>query len=120
VIGVEPQGAAAVSAALAAGHVVTLPSVSTIADGLAAPMTSDLALAHVRALVDSVVKVTDAEIVEALRMLLQRAKLLAEPAGAAGLAALLSGTVRMPPDARVAVVVSGGNIDLHRLKELLP
>jgi threonine dehydratase len=120
VIGVEPEGAATLGAALEAGHVVTLPSVATVADGLAAPMTSDLALAHARALVDSVVTVTDAEIVEALRMLLQRAKLLAEPAGAAGLAALLSGTVRLPPDARIAVVVSGGNIDLQRLKELLP
>jgi threonine dehydratase len=120
VIGVEPEGAAGLTAALAAGRVVVLEGVSTIADGLAAPMTSELALAHARTLVDDVVTIPDGVIAEAVRVLLERAKLLAEPAGAAGVAALLSGAVRLPPGARVAVVVSGGNLDLHRLKELLP
>ncbi len=120
VIGVEPEGAAGLSAALEAGRVVTLPSVSTIADGLAAPMTSELALAHAQQFVDQVVTVTEAAIADALLVLLERARLVVEPAGAAGLAALLSGVVRTAPDTITAVLLSGGNIDLHKLKELLP
>lgn len=119
VIGVEPEGAPTLRRALDAGRVVTLDAVSTIADGLAAPMSSELVLAHVRAFVDEVVTVPDAAIGEAVRLLAERAKLVSEPAGAAGLAALLSGAVRVPARARVAVIVSGGNIDLHRLEELL-
>lgn len=120
IIGVEPVGAAGLSLALEAGRVVMLEGVSTIADGLAAPMTSELALAHARAHVDDVVLVSDDAIAEAVRALLERTKLLSEPAGAAGLAALLAGAVSVPRNARVAVIVSGGNVDLHRLKELLP
>lgn len=120
VIGVEPEGAAGLTAGLDAGRVVTLSTVATIADGLAAPMSSELALAHARAFVDDVVTVSDDVIAEAMRALLERAKLLAEPAGAAGLAALFAGAVTLPRNTRVAVIVSGGNVDLQRLKELLP
>lgn len=120
VIGVEPEGAPALRAALDAGHVVTLDGVNTIADGLAAPMTSELALSIARESVDDVVTIPDDAIAGAVRALLERAKLLAEPAGAAGLAALLCGAVTVPRNATVAVIVSGGNVDLHRLKELLP
>ena len=63
--------------------------------------------------------VDDREIVDAMRTLMQRIKILPEPAGAAALAALLCGRVPIPPGATVAVVVSGGNVDLARLKELL-
>jgi threonine ammonia-lyase medium form len=119
VIGVEPVGAAAVSAALAAGAPVRLERVASIADGLGAPATTAHVIEHVNALVDDVVLVDDAMIAAALRLLLERCKLLVEPAGAAGLAALLAGAITVRRGARVAVILSGGNIDLERLRELL-
>ena len=75
--------------------------------------------ALVAAFARGVATVTDAEIVEALRLLLERTKLLAEPAGAAGLAALLQGRIPLDGGAPVAVVVSGGNVDLTLLGRLL-
>ena len=81
----------------------------TMADGIRVKGTSDLTAAHIHAYVDEVVKVDEEAISQALVMLLERAKQVAEPAGAAALAAVLSGLV--PGDGPVGVVVSGGNID---------
>jgi threonine dehydratase len=117
VIGVEPQGAQTVTAALAAGEPVTI-SGATIADGLAAPFTGKLNLAAVQQYVDEVILVSDEEIRAGMRMLLERAKALAEPAGAAGLAALLAGKIPVAGKT-VVVVISGGNVDVARLPELL-
>ena len=117
VIGVEPEGAQTVTAALAAGEPVNV-SGSTIADGLAAPFTGKLNLEAVQKYVDEIVLVTDDEIRAGMRLLLERAKALAEPAGAAGLAALLAGKVPVAGK-RVVVVISGGNVDVARLPELL-
>jgi threonine dehydratase len=117
VIGVEPQGAQTVTAALAAGKPVTV-SGATIADGLAAPFTGALNLAAIQRYVDEVVLVSDDEIRAGMRMLLERAKALAEPAGAAGLAALLAGKVAVAGK-KVIVIVSGGNVDVAKLPELL-
>jgi len=111
VIGVEPEGAATLWTALRAHAPVRLDSVNTIADGLTAPIAGVLTLAAVERFVDEVVLVSDAEIAAATRAVLQYAKLLVEPAGAAGVAALLSGRVTFPAGARVAVVLSGGNVD---------
>jgi threonine dehydratase len=119
IYGVEPQGAATMGAALAAGEVVRLERLDTIADGLAPPFVGALNLEIVRDLVDEVVTVSDAEIVVAMRLLLERVKLLVEPAGAAGLAALLAGRLPIEPGCRVAIVLSGGNVDLRRLPEML-
>jgi threonine dehydratase len=119
VIGVEPAGAACVRAGLDAGRVTRLDHIATIADGLAPPMTGEHVLEHVRAFVDDVITVEDCDIVEAMRLLMTRAKLVVEPSGAAGLAALVAGTVSLHADARVVVVASGGNIDLHQFKEIL-
>jgi threonine ammonia-lyase medium form len=119
VIGVEPVGSDALTRGLAAGQPVRLERVASIADGLGAPATGPNALAHTRAFVDEIVLVEDRAIVEAVRFLLERCKLLTEPAGAAGVAALLSGAVTPPVDSRVAVVLSGGNFDLDRLREML-
>jgi threonine dehydratase len=119
VVGVEPEGAAGLSAALAAGHVVRLENILTIADGLAPPMTGEAVLRQVRGLVDAVVTVSDAAIVRAVHLLMTRAKLVVEPSGAAGLAALMEGVAGAGAGDRVAVVVSGGNMDLGRLKEIL-
>jgi threonine dehydratase len=119
IIGVEPEGAATMSMALAAGEVVRLDRIVTIADGLAPPSAGEATLAHVTAFVDEVVTVTDPEIVRAMALIMTRTKLFVEPSGAAGLAALLSSRVQTSPDQRVVVVASGGNIDMERLKELI-
>ncbi|HLW48275.1 MAG TPA: threonine/serine dehydratase [bacterium] len=120
VIGVEPRGAATLTEALRAGRPVRLASVTTIADGLTAPIAGAHTLAHVRAFVDEIVLVSEDELAEGVRAVLQYAKLLAEPAGAAGVAALLAGRVApLAADARVAVVLSGGNVDLARLRQVL-
>ena len=119
VIGVEPEGAANLRAALDAGHVVRLERIDTIADGLAPPMTGAHVLEHVRAAVDDVVTVTDASILEAMKLLMTRMKLFVEPSGAAALAALLSHRIADCSGRRVAIVASGGNLDLDRLKGML-
>lgn len=119
IIGVEPVGAPAVLRGLEAGRPVRLERVDTIADGLGAPATGDLVLEHVRALVDDVVLVDDGEISAALREILASCKLLVEPAGAAAVAALLAGRVQLAPGARAGAILTGGNIDLQRLRELL-
>jgi len=119
VYGVEPQGAAAMRASLDAGRAVRLQTVDTIADGLAAPMAGELTYDAVRQYVDDVVLVTDEEIAAGVRALLSRTKLLAEPAGAAGVAAILAHKLPLRSGERVVAIVSGGNVDLARLKELL-
>jgi threonine dehydratase len=72
----------------------------------------------VRALVDEVVVIPDAEIVAGMRFLLERTKLLAEPAGAAAVGAILAGRVRLA-DGPLVAMVSGGNVSVDRLKTLL-
>jgi threonine dehydratase len=119
IFGVEPQGAAAMRVSLDAGRPMRLESVNTIADGLAAPMAGTLNYELVRRYVDDVVLVSDEEIAAAVRALLSRAKLLAEPAGAAGVAAVLSRKLPLRHGERVVAVVSGGNVDLGRLREML-
>lgn len=105
VVGVEPAGAAKMTAALRAGAPVTLPSTASIADGLMPVRAGDLTFAHVQALVDGMVTVTDEAIAEAVRWMFREARLVAEPSGAAGVAAALGA-------GRAAVaVVSGGNVD---------
>jgi threonine dehydratase len=120
VFGVEPEGAATMTLALAAGSVVRLDDLNTIADGLAPPFVGELNLAIVEHLVESVVRVTDVEIRYAMALLLERMKLLVEPAGAAALAALMNGKIPVERGTRVAVILSGGNVDVQRLAELLP
>jgi threonine dehydratase len=105
--------------ALQAGHPVTLDTIQTMADGLGAPFTGDLNLAIVRELVDDVVIVTEDEIVTALKLMLDRTKLLVEGAAAAGVAALLTGKAGIGTGAVTAAVLTGGNIDLGRLKSIL-
>ena len=112
VYGVEPQGAPGLRRALDAGEVVRLERVETIAGGLAPPFAGALALEHARALVDDVVLVSDDEILGALRLVLERAKLLVEPSGAAGVAALLAGKIPVAAGETVVVVLSGGNTSL--------
>jgi threonine dehydratase len=116
--GVEPRGAAALRRSLDEGFAVRLDRVDTIADGLGAPMAGELTYPLIREHVEDVVLVSDAEIARAVELLLSRVKQLVEPGGAAGVAALLAG--RIPDgDGPVAVVLSGGNLDLARLPAIL-
>ncbi len=119
VVGVEPEGAPGMTLSLRDSKPAHLDTVNTIADGLAAPFIGDRNFAHVQAYVDEVVLISDDVIAEGLRLLMERAKLQVEPSGAAAFAALLSGAVSVPAGARVMCIVSGGNIDRSRLKELL-
>ncbi len=109
IVGVEPAGASNMSRALEAGRPVELDSISTIADGLAARQAGEMCLAHVAKFVDEVVAVTDEQIAEALVFVLERAKLVVEPSGAAGVAAVLTGVAKI--EFPVVVHLSGGNID---------
>jgi threonine dehydratase len=117
-IGVEPAGAAKMTAALAAGHPVSLEKTASVADGLVALRAGDLTFAHVRAFVDRVVTVTDDQIVEAVGWLARSAKMVVEPSGAVCVAALrakLLDDVEGP----VVAVLSGGNIAPELLAKLL-
>lgn len=119
VYGVEPTGAAAMRASLDAGHPVHLDAVSSIADGLAPPMAGDITYEYVSRYAADVVLVTDDEIRAAMPWIYGRAKLVAEPSGAAGVAALLAGKIPLRPDDRVVALLSGGNVELDRLTDLL-
>jgi threonine dehydratase len=109
IIGVEPSGADAMSRSLRAGSIVTLDRVSTIADGLAASAPGKLTFELARRYVDDVIVVEETEMLRAIRLLFEWEHLLAEPAGAAALAALLYHH-RPTPNERVVVILSGGNV----------
>jgi threonine dehydratase len=109
IIGVEPEGAANMSRALEAGKVVELEKPSSIADGLMTNRAGELTFEHVKNLVDQMTTVTDDEIAEGLLLIAERAKLVVEPAGAAGVAAVLSGNADLEFPA--VILLSGGNID---------
>jgi threonine dehydratase len=119
VFGVEPTGADAMSQSLAKGEPVRLAKIDTIADGLAPPFAGVHTLAHVRAFVSEVVTIDDSEILDAMRVLMKRARILPEPAAAAATAALLDGRFMIRPGEHVVVVVSGGNADPALLRTLL-
>jgi threonine dehydratase len=109
VIGVQANEAAAYPGSLAAGRPVPIGRLSTIADGIAVGCPGEVTFAHVSTLVDAIVTVTDEDLSRALLMLLERGKLVVEPAGAAGVAALLAGAIAVPTPA--VAVLTGGNID---------
>jgi len=119
VVGVEPEGADAMSRSLERGAPVHLDKVDTIADGLAAPFAGEHTLRHVQRFADEIIRLTDREIADAVLVLIQRCKLGAEPSGAASLAALLSGKVSPAAGSTVVCVISGGNIEPNVLKRLL-
>lgn len=111
VIGVEPAWAPGMTTALAAGQPVALERAQSVADGLAAPFAGHHTLACVQSWVDSIVLVEEADLIAAVGVLALDAKLAAEAAGAAALAALLAGRIEIEPDSHVALVISGGNAD---------
>jgi len=117
VIAVEPVGAAKLTRARAAGAPVRLESTGGMADGLLATQIGTIPFAHHAAYIDEVVTIEDAELAPAMRYLLDRLKIVAEPSGAITLAALQCGRVK-PRGATVAVL-SGGNIEFDGLQEVL-
>jgi threonine dehydratase len=112
VVGVETAGADAMAQALAAGHPVELPAITSIARTLGAPVVSDFTLALVRELVSEVVVVDDGAAVAALTFLLERTKYLAEPAAACCLAAAEQHRGRFRPGDQVVLLLCGGNVSL--------
>jgi len=121
VFGVQPVGAAAMYASLKKGEIVELDTVETIAEGLALKRSGERTFQIIREWVEEIVLVTDDEIKAAVVLLLERAKLLVEPSGAASLAAIVNSKIpNLEPDTKVAAVLSGGNIDLPVLKQFLP
>jgi len=106
VIGVEPTGAARMTASLRIGRPVSLDTSVSIADGLLTLRPGDITFAHVRSFVDEVVTVDDAEIRQAIGWLFREARIVAEPSGAAAVAAALRGD-----ELDAVAIVSGGNVD---------
>jgi threonine dehydratase len=109
IIGVQARGAAAYPPSLAAGAPVKLDKSTTIADGIAVLCPGDLNFAHVSKLVDEFVTVSDEELSAALLVMLERHKMVVEPAGAASVAALRSGAITVTGP--TVAILSGGNID---------
>lgn len=109
IIGVQAENAAPYIASLAAGEPRQVPVVPTIADGIAVYRPGELNFAIIRDAIDEVVTVSEDDIARALLVLLERAKLVVEPAGAVAVAAIMTGAVQS--DGPVVAVLSGGNID---------
>lgn len=109
IIGVQAENAAAYPPSLAADALVPLSKVSTIADGIAVGRPGQLPFSIIRELVDDVVTVSEDALARALIFLLERAKLVVEPAGAVGVAAIMEGKIENPGN--TAVILSGGNVD---------
>ncbi len=119
VIGVEPERAACLTAALAAGVPVTVPLAPTLADGLAVSLLGGLPFEALRRVVDTVVTVDEASIALAILRLIELEKSVVEGAGAAPLAAFLAGKLADLADQRVVLVLAGGNIDLTMLDRVI-
>jgi len=116
VIGVEPEAGDDTRRSLAAGHRVEIPVPRTIADGQQITAPGELTFPIVQRLVSEVVLVSDGELLDAMRFAFDRLKIVLEPSGACGLAALLAG--RVDPGERCGVILSGGNVGLERFAEL--
>jgi threonine dehydratase len=111
VVGVQVEAFAPFPEAMRTGEAVTVPASLTIADGIAVKRPGELTLALMREWVDDVVTVGEDDVAEAMVMLLEKAKLVVEGAGAVGVAALLSGATTAAPEGATAIILSGGNVD---------
>ena len=119
IVGVEPVGAAKMRASIDAGHPVTIATAESLADGLLPVRPGDLTFAHVREFVDEIVTVEDDAIARAVAWLFRCAKLVVEPSGAATVAALFGGGDPPDGDEETVAVLSGGNISLEALAEIV-
>ncbi len=119
VVGVEPMHAACFTAAMAAGHPVTVPLSTTLADGLAVALLGTRPFETLRRVVDDVVTVDEANIALAILRLIELEKSVVEGAGAAPLAAFLAGKLDALKGKRVVLALCGGNIDLTMLDRVI-
>lgn len=119
IIGVQAEGCAPVPGSLNVGRPVSVASAHTIADGIAVKRPGELTLPIIQELIDEVVTVSDEEIVMGIAHVLQNSRLVVEGAGAAGVAALIAGKVRLQPNEVVATVLCGGNIDANLLMRVI-
>jgi threonine dehydratase len=113
--GVETEGADAMALAMAAGHPVEIPVMKSIAKTLGAPSVSETTLALARRYLESVTVVSDREAIDALKLILEKAKLLTEPAASCTLSAAFRLAKNFGPDNHVALLLCGGNISLDDL-----
>ncbi len=118
-IGVETARLPAMQASMAAGHVKPLPAAKTLADGISVAVVGSHTFPIVKRHVEEIVTVTEEEIANAILILLEREKTLAEGAGAVGFAALHGGKIRDVEGKTVVVVLSGGNIDMTLLSRII-
>ncbi len=116
VIGVEPEGAASMKASLEAGHVVTLPTANTIADGVAVKTPGDLVFPYVQASVDQIITIPDSELVDAFLDIMERHKMVVENAGLLSVAALKHLDIE---GKNVVSILSGGNMDVITMASLV-
>lgn len=119
VVGVESAAAPSARASRDAGRVVHIEHADTIADGIATKAVGDHTFTHIQRWVDDLVVVSEAEIANAILLLLEREKTVAEGAGAAAAAALISGKVELRADQTAVLVLSGGNIDVTRISRII-
>ncbi|KAM0901350.1 hypothetical protein ACQ4PT_020042 [Festuca glaucescens] len=122
IVAAEPKGADDSAQSKAAGHIIKLATTDTIADGLRA-FLGDLTWPVVRDLVDDIIVVDDNAIVDAMKMCYETLKVAVEPSGAIGLAAALSDDFKQSSawheSSKIAIIVSGGNVDLRVLWDSL-
>jgi threonine dehydratase len=116
VFGVESSGAPGMQRSVAAGHVVTLDQVDCVIDGLRVGRVGETTHAIVSEHVDEIVTLPDSQIFDAVMWVMERCKLVIEGAAAAPVGALLNGLIDLPAGSRVACVLSGGNVNLDRLR----
>lgn len=116
IIGVQAEGANAMEQSYKSGKIISLPSVNTIADGIAVKSPGELTYSLIKEYVDEIVTVSDKEIAEAFLILCERHKLLAEASGVASLAALKKLDLK---DKKVVSIISGGNIDMLTISSLI-
>lgn len=117
VIGVQAAGAAGMKASIEAGHVVSLDTAKTIADGIAVKKPGELTFALCSKYLDEIVTVDDDEIAQAILFLMERGKMVAEGAGAAPVAAIMNR--KFDVSGKVAAVISGGNIDVTMISRII-
>jgi threonine dehydratase len=117
--GVQASACPSAAEAVKAGRPVLVPAGPTLADGIRVRQVGELAFQALRDLVEGILLVDEEEIAGAMLLLLERKKVIAEGAGAAPLAALLAGKVRLPGGTRVVLVVSGGNVDTPLLDRVI-
>ena len=119
--GVEPEAGNDTQRSLAEGRIVHIDTPQTIADGAQTQHSGTLTFPVIQALVSGIVTVSDAQLVEAMRFFAERMKIVVEPTGCLAAAALFERAIGLPDlrGARVGVILSGGNVDVRRLAELL-